>query len=64
MVRWQCPRGPYWTFFWPGQAWTHDFPTPPPLHNLPLPAGIAMLIAFYAAGFAIPIFFKRNFFQT
>jgi hypothetical protein len=57
-------RGPYWTFFWPGQAWTHDFPTPPPLHNLPLPAGIAMLIAFYAAGFAIPIFFKRNFFQN
>ena len=57
-------RGPYWTFFWPGQAWTHDFPTPPPLHNLPLPAGIAMLIAFYAAGFAIPIFFKRSFFQN
>ncbi len=57
-------RGPYWTFFWPGQAWTHDFPTPPPLHNLPLPTGIAMLIAFYAAGFAIPIFFKRSFFQN
>jgi hypothetical protein len=57
-------RGPYWTFFWPWQEWTHDFPTPPPLTNLSLPVGIAALIGFYAIGFAIPIFFKRSFFQN
>jgi hypothetical protein len=57
-------RGPFWTFFWPWQEWTHDFPVPPPLHNLSLPVGIAVLIGFYAAGFAIPIFIKKDFFRN
>ena len=57
-------RGPYWTFFWPWQEWTHSFPTPAPLHNLPLPLGIALLVGFYVAGFVIPAITKRNFFHN
>lgn len=54
-------RGPYWTFFWPWQEWTHSFPTPAPLHNLPLPLGITLLVGFYVAGFIMPIINKRYF---
>ena len=57
-------RGPFWTFFWPRQEWTHDFPTPLPLHNLSLPLGIILLLGFYAVGFAIPILVKRDFFRN
>ncbi len=57
-------RGPFWTFFWPWQEWTHDFPTPSPLHNLSLPLGIILLLGFYAVGFAIPILVKRDFFRN
>ncbi len=57
-------RGPFWTFFWPWEEWTHSFPTPPPLHNMPLPLGIALLVGFYCIGFAIPVFFKRDFFRS
>ena len=56
-------RGPFWTFFWPWQEWSHSFPTPPPLHNLPLPLGIALLIGFYGVGFAIPVLDKSDFFR-
>ncbi len=57
-------RGPFWTFFWPWEEWTHHFPTPPPLHNLSLPLGIILLLGFYAIGFAIPILVKRDFFRN
>ena len=56
-------RGPYWTFFWPWQEWTHSFPPPAPLHNLPLPLGIALLVGFYVVGFILPTITKRNFFS-
>lgn len=57
-------RGPYWTFFWPWQEWTHSFPTPAPLHNLPLPLGIALLVGFYVVGFIITAIDKRNSFRN
>lgn len=57
-------RGPFWAFFWPWQEWTHDFPVPPPLHNLPLPWGITLLVGFYGIGYAIPIFIKKDFFRN
>ena len=57
-------RGPYWTFFWPWQEWTHSFPTPAPLHNLPLPLGIVLLVGFYVTGFIIPTITKSNFFSN
>jgi len=55
-------RGPFWAFFWPWEKWTHDFPTPPPLHNLPLPLGIALFAGFYFFGLVIPALIKRDFF--
>ena len=55
-------RGPYWTFFWPWQEWTHSFPAPAPLHNLPLPLGIALLVGFYTVGLAFPLFIKNGSF--
>lgn len=55
-------RGPFWAFFWPWETWTHDFPTPPPLHNLPLPLGITLVGGFYFLGFVLPAIVKRDFF--
>ncbi|MBM4053254.1 MAG: hypothetical protein FJ264_00990 [Planctomycetes bacterium] len=56
-------RGPFWSFFWPWEEWTHDFPTPPPLHNLPLPVGIALLLGFYFFGLVLPALINRKFFN-
>ncbi len=56
-------RGPFWTFFWPWEKWTHDFPTPPPLHNLPLPLGVILVGGFYFLGMTIPALVKKDFFQ-
>lgn len=56
-------RGPFWSFFWPWEQWTHDFPTPPPLHDLSLPLGIILLGGFYVAGLTLPALVKRDFFQ-
>ena len=56
-------RGPFWTFFWPWQEWSHSFPTPAPLHNLPLPLGVALLVGFYGVGFVIPVLGKSDFFR-
>lgn len=53
-------RGPFWAFFWPWEQWTHDFPTPPPLHSMPLPLGIILMGGFYFAGLVLPVFFKRD----
>ena len=53
-------RGPFWAFFWPWEQWTHDFPTPPPLHDMPLPLGIILMMGFYFAGLVLPVFFKRD----
>lgn len=53
-------RGPFWAFFWPWEQWTHDFPTPPPLHDMPLPLGIILMMGFYFAGLFLPVFFKRD----
>ncbi|MDP7715872.1 MAG: hypothetical protein QF674_04010, partial [Candidatus Marinimicrobia bacterium] len=53
-------RGPYWTFFWPWQEWTHSFPAPAPLHNLPLPLGIALLVGFYTVGLLFPLYIKKG----
>lgn len=55
-------RGPFWSFFWPWEAWTHDFPTPPPLHNLPLPVGVAFMLGFYFFGLVLPAIVKKDFF--
>jgi hypothetical protein len=55
-------RGPFWAFFWPWETWTHDFPTPPPLHNLPLPLGIMLVGGFYFLGLVLPAIVKRDFF--
>lgn len=56
-------RGPFWTFFWPWEKWSHDFPTPPPLHNLPLPLGVVLVGGFYFLGMTIPALVKKDFFQ-
>lgn len=56
-------RGPFWTFFWPWEKWSHDFPTPPPLHNLPLPLGVILVGGFYFLGMTIPALVKKDFFQ-
>ena len=56
-------RGPFWAFFWPWEKWTHDFPTPPPLHSLPLPLGVILVCGFYFLGMTIPALVKKDFFQ-
>lgn len=56
-------RGPFWSFFWPWEKWTHDFPTPPPLHNMPLSVGMALLLGFYFVGLVVPILVNSNFFN-
>ena len=56
-------RGPFWSFFWPWEEWTHDFPTPPPLQDMPLPVGAALLLGFYFVGLVIPVLVNRNFFN-
>ena len=56
-------RGPFWAFFWPWEKWTHDFPTPPPLHNMPLPLGIILMMGFYFVGLVFPAMINRDFFN-
>ena len=56
-------RGPFWAFFWPWEKWTHDFPTPPPLHNMPLPLGIVLMMGFYFGGLVLPAMMNRDFFN-
>ena len=46
-----------------GEKWTHDFPTPPPLHNMPLPLGIILMMGFYFAGLVLPAMMNRDFFN-
>ena len=53
--------GPFWAFSGLGEKWTHDFPTPPPLHDMPLPLGIILMLGFYFAGLVLPAIINRDF---
>jgi hypothetical protein len=57
-------RGPFWAFFWPWETWTFDFPTPPPLVNIPNWLGIPILLAYFGGGMFFPAKRFKNFYKS
>jgi len=57
-------RGPFWTFFWPWEAWNFDFPTPPPLVNFPNWLGIPALLIYFGGGLYFPAKKFRKFYKS
>lgn len=47
-------RGPFWSFFWPWETWSFDFPTPPPLVSFPNWLGIFALFIYFGFGMLVP----------
>ncbi len=54
-------RGPFWSFFWPWETWSFNFPTPPPLVSFPNWLGIFSLMIYFGAGMLLPAIVFRNF---
>lgn len=57
-------RGPFWAFFWPWEAWSFDFPTPPPLRSIPSVLGAIILLAYFGAGLILPARRYRKFYES
>lgn len=58
----QYLRGPYWSFYWPWEDMEVAKQVEVTLTNLPLPAGIALLVGFFALGLTIPAAVFKNFY--
>ncbi len=56
-------RGPFWSWFWPWEQWTLDFPTPPPLWSPHWALGLLVLLAFFGGGMYYPARRWRSWYE-